>query len=392
VRRAGWPWVAVLWLLALSCGDGSVQQLRPELQPPLLEYDFGEVPVLNERKLTLTLQNHGRAALSLVSLRLREETVPFRVGRYPAEVPRGGQETVDLFFKPTAEQDFAGTVLLQTDDPERPFLELSLKGVGLTRAVMEVTPRHLYFERTPEGGASVQTLTIRSHGTADLILEELSFTGDTTPGFSFVGSTRTPAVVRSLGPDGRAGEVQLTVKYQVAQGAPEHASGGVRIRNTDPDQPEVVVPLTGRVNRAPLPHIAPVPNAAPGMTVRLDGSGSTDPDNDLPLTYEWALVRKPAGAQASLASPTSAVATLKLDDVLPGEYEVALHVTDSASPSPARSLTPARLRIVATPAQQLLVEMFRDNAETDLDLHLLKTPTTALFNIPGVWMATTSGM
>ncbi len=62
--------------------------------------------------------------------------------------------------------------------------------------------------------------------------------------------------------------------------------------------------------------------------------------------------------------------SMKLDPALPGEYEVQLDVTDAQG---VKACTPARAKIVATPAQKLLIEMFWDNAKTDLDLHLLRS-------------------
>jgi hypothetical protein len=364
-----------LLLLAVACGEGGTQTVTPNLVPPPDRYDFGEAPVLNERKLELPLDNPGRAGLNIMSIRVKEEGSVFRIGEYPAEVERGGKVVVDLFFRPLEEKAYEGTLVLETDDPTSPLMELPMTGVGSKRAVMELEPASLDFGRTPEGGATVQTLTIRSIGSADLIVEELAFTGDSSPGFTFIGSTRTPATVKTVDDDGLPGELKVTVKYAVVPGDPAQATGGLRIRNTDPDQPEVIVPLNGQVNRAPLPVIAGVANAAPGMVVPLDGSGSSDPDNDTPLTYKWTLTRRPSGAIADLGDETAAVTDLTLDPLLPGEYEVSLVVTDSLG---AKSVQPAKLRIVAVPAQKLLVELFWNNSLTDVDLHLLMTPQSRL--------------
>ena len=364
-----------LLLLTAACGDGETQTVKPQLVQPPARYDFGEAPVLNERKLELPLENPGRAALSIQSIRVKEEGSVFRVGDYPIEVERGGKVVVDLFFRPLEELAYEGTLVLETDDPTAPVMELPMTGLGSKRAVMELEPAFLDFGRTPEGGATVQTLTIRSIGSADLIVEALAFTEDTSPGFTFIGSTRTPATVKTVDDKGLPGELKVTVKYAVVPGDPAQATGGLRIRNTDPDQPEVVVPLNGQVNRAPLPVIAEVANAAPGMIVPLDGSGSSDPDNDTPLTYKWTLTRRPSGATAELGDDTAEVTELALDPLLPGEYEVALVVTDSLG---AKSVQPAKVRIVAVPAQKLLVELFWNNSQTDIDLHLLASPQSRL--------------
>ncbi len=375
--------IALCATLLLACGEDHATPVHPELVPPVGPYDFGTVPVLNERMLEVDLRNVGRANLAVFSMRIKEDGAPFRVDVPPPEVGRGAMETVTVFFKPTSEQPFAATLVLETNDPNDGLLELPLVGVGDTRAVMEVDPTDLcIFGRTPEGGASVKTLTIRSLGSADLIVEDVSFTEDTSPAYSFIGSMKTPAVVKTQGSDGLPGKLQITIKYTVLVGAPEEARGAVRIRSTDPDQPEVLVPLCGQVNRAPVAVIADVLNAAPGTTVTFDGNGSYDPDNNLPLKYAWRLVRKPSGAQVT-ETPTGATYALKLDDILPGEYEVELSVTDGDPVQPAISLPPARKVVVAVPAEALRVELFWNNPATDVDLHVLRSPETPLGDMAG---------
>lgn len=366
---------ALALLVLVACAPDRTQTLLPRLMPLPEHLDFGSVPLLNESRLELRLDNQGRGALTVFSVHVKEEGRPFRVGPPPVEIARGSQAVVELFFRPLTEEAHAATLVVQTDDPQNPTLEIPMTGVGATRAVMEVDPPTLVFERTAEGSASVQTFTIRSLGNADLRIEALEFTEDGSEGFSFVGSVQTPVVIPTVGENGLPGQVRLTVMFTPPPGSAGDATGGVRITNTDPDQPEFVLPLIAPVNRAPIAEIAAVGEVAPGMTVTLDGSGSRDPDGDVPLTYAWTLLRKPPGASATLIDPVAAVASLDLDPLLPGEYEVALEVTDAMG---ARSLLPARLRLVARPAQDLLVEVFWDHASADLDLHLLNAPGAVL--------------
>ena len=80
---------------------------------------------------------------------------------------------------------------------------------------------------------------------------------------------------------------------------------------------------------------APVANAGDGQTVHpgpdisvtLDGSNSTDPDNNYPLTYAWTIIEKPADSQAVLSTPDAVTTTLNIDAI--GDYRIQLVVTDS---------------------------------------------------------------
>ena len=78
-------------------------------------------------------------------------------------------------------------------------------------------------------------------------------------------------------------------------------------------------------------NVAPVANAGNpqavtrGATVTLDGSGSTDANNDV-LLYSWVLTYKPAGSNAVLSSATAARPTFVADTV--GVYVFTLVVND----------------------------------------------------------------
>ncbi len=368
-----------LLLLCTACGGDRTKGVRAQLVPPADQLDFGAVPVLNTKTAEIPVQDVGRAVLKVVGAHLKEDSVPFTVTAVPAEVPSGETLPIGLSFLPTKEADYSATLVLETADPDQPLVEVKLLGKGSTRAIMEVDPVALDFGRVGECGAAVKTFSIRSKGSADLIIEEIAFAEGTSPAFSFVGSTKTPSTVKTVGSNGLQGQIELTVKYTVPAGSTGVANGAIRVRGTDPDQREVTIALTGTPNRAPIPDIKPLGNGAPGLQLTLDGSGSTDPEGDLPLLYKWTLRSKPIGSTTTIAGPEQAVTSMTLDPTLPGEYEVELNVTDSQQ---VKNCTAARSKVVAAPAQKLLVEMFWNNARTDIDLHVLRTANSQVGAAP----------
>jgi hypothetical protein len=62
-----------------------------------------------------------------------------------------------------------------------------------------------------------------------------------------------------------------------------------------------------------------------GTVVSLDGTGSSDLDND-PLTYKWAFIDQPGGSFASISNSTYPTAQFTPDKT--GTYQISLTVTD----------------------------------------------------------------
>jgi beta-lactam-binding protein with PASTA domain len=98
---------------------------------------------------------------------------------------------------------------------------------------------------------------------------------------------------------------------------------------------------------------APVANAGPDQTVyrtnqvQLDGSGSSDADND-PLTYQWSFSSKPTGSQAVISNP-SAVRPSFVPDVA-GTYVIQLIVNDGKVASVPDTVTiTVNPRVVTVP-------------------------------------------
>ncbi|MBX7113277.1 MAG: choice-of-anchor D domain-containing protein [Myxococcaceae bacterium] len=369
----------LLGVCAASCRPPNAQTVRPELVPPELTQDFGAVPVLNEKTLEVPLLNSGRVFLTVSNVAIKEPSSAFSVKTPVDQVEPAVTKPIVVAFVPPTEADYEGTLVFDTDDENYPHVEVKLKGKGSTRAIVEVDPPAIDFGRVAECSTAVRTFTIRSAGSADLVVNDISFTADSSSQFTFVGSTRTPVVVKTMGSNGLPGQIQITVKYAVAAGSTTGATGTVKLSTTDPDKREVLIPITSEINRAPVPSIAALGNGAPGLEVALDGSASMDPDGDNPITYKWTLRSKPLSSTTVIAAPELATTSMRLDPLLPGAYEVQLDVTDSEG---AKSCQPARATVVAAPAQKLLVEMFWDHAKTDIDLHVLRTPDAMVGKAP----------
>jgi len=119
---------------------------------------------------------------------------------------------------------------------------------------------------------------------------------------------------------------------------------------------------------APVPpeNIPPLANAGiaqtahPGDVVSLNGSGSSDPDDNTPLTFAWTVTAQPLGSIATLSDSTVSNPTFTFDTL--GNYTVTLVVTDDlglpSSPDPVVISTFNTSPNADAGADQLLMTLF----------------------------------
>ena len=80
------------------------------------------------------------------------------------------------------------------------------------------------------------------------------------------------------------------------------------------------------INRPPAINAGPDQTATTNILVNLDGTGSSDPENDA-VNYAWMLLLRPANSTATLAGGNSPNPSFVPDQ--PGRYVVQLSATDS---------------------------------------------------------------
>jgi len=87
------------------------------------------------------------------------------------------------------------------------------------------------------------------------------------------------------------------------------------------------------VNNPPVADAGLGQTVHPGTPVTLDGSGSFDPDGNVPLSFSWTITSAPAGSVATLSDAGTITPTFTPD--LLGDYAISLVVTDSLGASSA---------------------------------------------------------
>lgn len=105
---------------------------------------------------------------------------------------------------------------------------------------------------------------------------------------------------------------------------------------SDPDTVDVVATVAAS-NSVPVADAGEPQNVATSTQVMLDGSGSTDADNNAILSYQWRFASMPSGSAATLVDAATSTPSFTAD--LSGDYVVALVVSDGQSSSEPAQVT-----------------------------------------------------
>lgn len=350
-----------LWLAAAGgCENTDLGEAEPLMGVAQQRIEFGAVAVGDTATRQVFVQNTGRGRLNLSATIEADPDGAFSVPGLDSPIQPFVQGAVVVAFHPPDIARYEASLVLTGNDENNPRVEIALAGSGYRRGAIEVVPDTIDFGTVAAGEVGQGTVTVRNVGNGQLKVTGIAFSAGTSPDFHILSSTRTPAYIAA------GKEVPLRLAYRPGVLSQPPGEGRLEIQAADPFQPVSRVRLLARLNQAPLADAGPDREVDPLTRVELDGSASQDPDGDLPLAFDWRLVRKPEGSSATLDSVDQARVGLTPD--LVGVYEAELFVTDATG---LRSLLPDRVAVTAIPAERLLVELVWESPIADLDLHLL---------------------
>jgi len=329
--------------VCVLASDGSIDEddcTRLDDEPPFIPaIDFGTVDQGEQATRRVLVTNLGRSPLRLFSASFDNATFVM-VSSLPSTLPTGVPVTLDLVYAPALNAVDRGHFILGTADPAFPTLRIPVSG---ETTIVQAQPRlciepanGVEFGDVIVGASLTEQIVVANCGDVPVTLSRVSFAEVDTAQRDFtvpssqlssspvviaVGSQRVVDVTYAPTTVNRTDLATLTIA------TPQLTSTvSIRGRAIDANTTECLF--------APLPAIerTPTGSVATGTLVTLDGSGSSVLPFPLPglgtrvTAWQWAIVEKPAGSSAQLASAAASSTTFRAD--VSGRFRVSLVVTD----------------------------------------------------------------
>ncbi len=440
----------VLSVSACKCGP-DVAKVNPSLGVTPAGLDFGQVKVSDSKQLTVRLESQTRTSVIFSSIKIEGGGAgAYRLGTTPEELGPQGTATVTITFTPAAVAAFTASLVINSNDPDRPATRIALAGEGAEpkivvtpdcqgprgcTAAVVVEPPSIDFgmeplvRLMPIDSTRLPTLVVVNEGSVALQVTGMTFGGADATAFTAAGNLPDGGVTL----EASAG-FNLPIRFVPTSEQQASYSGTLTITSDDPDRPSITVQLSGtlRPNLPPticanLTRVVPqligdaprdygsstfwtpllIPPAGgydfrTTRDVRPDelvffsatsDSGdatkcSSDPeDGRTGLTYRWRLTSTPVGAQ-NLALSGATTSQVQLRPIATGQYTLELTVTDSRS-----SATTVTMRFAVAVKQDLVAQLqWEGFAGVDLDLHLVRpSAVTAGDPFTGAFSTFTAG-
>ena len=328
-----------------------------DVAPAALSFIDAEVGAPEEDLFTIT--NVGSADLNVSSLQLvGSEAFSFTQLGNPILTP-GQSSDVFVVYAPTVDgAEDEAAIIINSNDPDTPMVEVPLNGaVAQSLPALQINPLVMDLGSQGVGSVTTGTFQLESVGELPVTLTTFYLTGTQ---FSIMPTESWPI---TLAP-GEITTVEATFE-------PDTVGTFSEVFTVDCEEPAVdpSATINGEASGdAPIAdcYVDPAtvaPNT--GQQATWYGVDSYDPTGAAITDYDWTLLSKPAGSQASMPMGNSANRSNFTPD-LAGDYVGQLIVTNEFGIESA----PCQTTLVGVPGQDLWVQMSWTEAGDDMDLHM----------------------
>jgi hypothetical protein len=123
----------VLSVSACKCGP-EVAKVNPSLGVAPAGLDFGKVKVSESKQLTVRLESQTRTSVVFSSVVIEGGGAgAYRLGTTPTQLESLGNDTVRVTFTPPAVAAFTASLVLNSNDPDRPATRIALSPKARSR-------------------------------------------------------------------------------------------------------------------------------------------------------------------------------------------------------------------------------------------------------------------
>ncbi len=206
--------------------------------------DYGAVPTGGTSVMTVTLTSVGTGDLEVSGVALSVGTSPdFSIQNNPAPIvlPPSSSATVDVAYTPSDDAPDAGVLVVISNDPDTPEIQIPLTGELLPAPDIDLVPTALLFGTLAAGDSETMSADIWNLGVADLELGTLIQIGSS----EFVMLNDPSGMVLAPGE-------YTTLSVQYTQSDNMADNGQIEIPSNDPDEPIVYLSMDAP---APAPDI-----------------------------------------------------------------------------------------------------------------------------------------
>jgi hypothetical protein len=106
----------------------------PNIEVTPASLDFGKVQINTTHDKTVTIKNTGTEVLNISSITIPISQAFTIVSQSPTQVPEGEVRNVTVRFSPTGELPYAGNLIISSNDPDTPSIQVPLTGEGTSQA------------------------------------------------------------------------------------------------------------------------------------------------------------------------------------------------------------------------------------------------------------------
>jgi hypothetical protein len=106
----------------------------PNIEVTPASLDFGKVQINTTSDKTVTIKNTGTKVLNISSITISGSQAFTIVSQSLTQIPEGEARNVTVRFSPTGELPYAGNLIISSNDPDTPSIQVPLTGEGTSQA------------------------------------------------------------------------------------------------------------------------------------------------------------------------------------------------------------------------------------------------------------------